>query len=752
MKSINIEKIEYKILLDEYFSYMDRDKCIENKYILNSLKDIIENKDSKKIYIISKASGHQLKKRKDKPYNINEVNISYKSRNIFIYDIVCCSAKETDIEGVIKNYRNGILFFEIGVFLELFEFLSQTHRSKSMMKTFYEYEDNDDNVSYMHYKFGLTKKIKKIQNYYDKSILPAYRINSKLDDKVKLIYSLEHLDILKKINKFESLKLDVKQIEDILFNLKTTYTYKEYEKEEKKIIRRKIIEKRIRIIKELVEAYEAIELDINISRILYSLDKRDVNIGDIIELILSYPKKSGISINDDKTFYYLIFKIKYLFFENRNFIGRRINSPIAGDESEDYKIILKLYLDKYKEMKDRNKESLDKEYNDEHCQRYGYDNLNHDYYLINEEKLSEINILNRGYCFDQLFLILDFYEEVSYRVDFSNIYKLRNKYYEYMDLLFYLLDLRIDNNIKIIYGDEEVNNDNIYNIISILEDINAVQKIAERFHFLGYFNTDKYHNYRETMMSTINRIKINFAFKYIEEIKAHINNEKRKYKEYDEVFNYIIDFIEFTKDIQVKKKYIEEGEHTAEEYYEYDYLEDYLDYDRYYNDEYKNYNISEAEIFEADDNDLKIIENVRKDFSQQGIYFGNYSSGYFDEIGYEERKKIEENYKKYRAVFFENNYKIIYKKAKEDGIRRKDYVKLKADKNQNNIVNEKEDYFIYFYFLNYMNYIYQKKYYIDFFKVNKIDLKKLYIEKTNIFEKEYDDICEMDCGPISWND
>ena len=65
MKSINIEKREYKILTNDFFSYTDKDKCIKNKYILNSLKDIIENKESKKIYIISKASGHQLKKHQD---------------------------------------------------------------------------------------------------------------------------------------------------------------------------------------------------------------------------------------------------------------------------------------------------------------------------------------------------------------------------------------------------------------------------------------------------------------------------------------------------------------------------------------------------------------------------------------------------------------------------------------------------------------------------------------------------------------
>ncbi|WP_028328673.1 hypothetical protein [Brachyspira alvinipulli] len=233
MKSINIEKREYKILTDKFSSYTDKDKRIENKYILNSLKDIIENKESKKIYIKSKASGHQLKKRKNKPYNVNEVNISYKSKNIFIYDIECYSVKEIDITGIIKNYRNDILFFEIGVFLDLFEFLYNISTHKSMMKIFYEYKDNDDNIFYMHYKFDLTKKIKKIQNYYDKSILPAYRINSKSNNKIKLVYSLEHLDILKKIDQFESLKLDVKQIEDIFFNLKSTYTYGEYEKEEK---------------------------------------------------------------------------------------------------------------------------------------------------------------------------------------------------------------------------------------------------------------------------------------------------------------------------------------------------------------------------------------------------------------------------------------------------------------------------------------------------------------------------------------
>ena len=433
------------------------------------------------------------------------------------------------------------------------------------------------------------------------------------------------------------------------------------------------------------------------------MDERNVNIGDIIDLILSYPKKSEISVNDDKDFYYLIFKIKHLIFDNIP----RIVSYDGGDKIDDYNIILKLYLDKYKEMKYRNKESLDKEYNSEDCIRYGYDNLNHDDYLINEEKLSEINVLNREGYFYNLFLKSDLYE-YNYRQNNSYMYILKNnKYHEYMDLLFYLLDLRIDYNIKIIYGDEEVNND----IISILEDINAVQKIAERFFFLYCFNdTNKY---KKTMMSKINSIKIKFAFKYIEEIKAHINNENRKYVEYDEAFNYIIDFIEFTKIRQSKKEYYNEKH--------------YLDYDYYYSDEYKNFKKIDEEIFEADDNDLKIIEKVRKSFLERGMEARNY----FSETGYKDIKNIKENYKEDRRIFFENNYKIMYKKAKEDGIKKMNYIKSIPT---NNVI-ENEEYFIDVYFLNYMNYIFQKKYYIDFFKVNKIDLKKLYIERTDIFEE-----------------
>ena len=688
MKSINIEKREYYIYND--------------KYILNSLKDIIENKGYKKVYIISKVSGHQLNTRKDKPYNLNEVNIICEDEeDIFIYDMVDNAPKEIDIEHVYSityvptmnefgAIYDSIVFLRIGVFLDLFEYLCNRPRiaGGGLGNKLRIFTPNTK-------KFNLDKMKKRIQNYYDKSIFPAYRIYSKLSEEYELFYSQKHLLIYDEIYQLEKLKLDVKQIEDLVNN-------KDFKSKKKTIIRGKILEKRIRLIEQLADSYEDEELEEILFSILYSLNKDNtiIKIGDIIELIILYSRKNKISVDDDKTFYYLIFKIKHLIFDNIP----RIVSYDEGDKIEDYNIILKLYLDKYKEMKDRNKESLDKEYNSEDCIRYGYDNLNHDDYLINEEKLSEINVLNRAGYFYNLFLKSDSYE-YKYRQSDEYIYSLsNNKYHEYMDLLFYLLDLRIDYNIKIIHGDEEVNND----IISILEDINAVQKIAERFYFLGCFNdTNKY---KKTMMSKINSIKIKFAFKYIEEIKAHINNENRKYVEYDEAFNYIIDFIEFTKIRQSKKEYYNEKH--------------YLDYDYYYSDEYKNFKKIDEEIFEADDNDLKIIEKVRKSFLERGMEAWNY----FSETGY---KDIKENYKEDRRIFFENNYKIIYKKAKEDGIKKMNYIKSIPT---NNVI-ENEDDFIDVYFLNYMNYIYQKKYYIDYFKVNKIDLKKLYIERTDIFEE-----------------
>ena len=151
--------------------------------------------------------------------------------------------------------------------------------------------------------FSLKMK-KRIQNYYDKSIFPAYRIYSKLSEEYELFYSEKHLFIYEEIYQLEELKLDVKQIEDLVNNNDF--------KSKKKTIRRKILEKRIRLIEQLADSYEDEELEEILFSILYSLNKDNtiIKIGDIIELIILYSRKNKISVDDDKDFYYLIF---YLF-------------------------------------------------------------------------------------------------------------------------------------------------------------------------------------------------------------------------------------------------------------------------------------------------------------------------------------------------------------------------------------------------------------------------------------------------------
>ena len=105
--------------------------------------------------------------------------------------------------------------------------------------------------------------------------------------------------------------MDVKQIEDLVNN-------KDFKSKKKTIIRGKILEKRIRLIEQLADSYEDEELEEILFSILYSLNKDNtiIKIGDIIELIILYSRKNKISVDDDKAFYYLIFKIKHLIFDN----------------------------------------------------------------------------------------------------------------------------------------------------------------------------------------------------------------------------------------------------------------------------------------------------------------------------------------------------------------------------------------------------------------------------------------------------
>lgn len=90
-----------------------------SKFILKSLKEIISEKEE--IFIISKASGHKSKNRKEKPYNIEKIEFTDKKN--FFYDIKSLKPEEANIECIIKKMKSQFFLFEIGVLVDLFIFL-----------------------------------------------------------------------------------------------------------------------------------------------------------------------------------------------------------------------------------------------------------------------------------------------------------------------------------------------------------------------------------------------------------------------------------------------------------------------------------------------------------------------------------------------------------------------------------------------------------------------------------------------------
>ena len=75
---------------------------------------------AKECYIVSKASGNKLH---DKPYNVERVKISKTDDNTFVYNFIDIGSIKEDIKGVMTNYKDTILFFEIGVFADIYSYL-----------------------------------------------------------------------------------------------------------------------------------------------------------------------------------------------------------------------------------------------------------------------------------------------------------------------------------------------------------------------------------------------------------------------------------------------------------------------------------------------------------------------------------------------------------------------------------------------------------------------------------------------------
>ena len=107
-ESINISDRKYNI---KYYTISD--EKAKYPYTLPSLKTLISK--CKEFYIVSKISG-------DKPYSVEKTIISEKD-GVFRYDFCDFKVSKEDIKGIITNYKDAILFFEIGVLADLYSYL-----------------------------------------------------------------------------------------------------------------------------------------------------------------------------------------------------------------------------------------------------------------------------------------------------------------------------------------------------------------------------------------------------------------------------------------------------------------------------------------------------------------------------------------------------------------------------------------------------------------------------------------------------
>lgn len=645
-ESINTADRKYNI---KYYS--NSDKNARYNYVLPSLRTLIS--ENIECFIVSKISG-------DKPYSVEKALI-LEDDSIFTYEFNDFQAVKEDIKGIMTNYKDKILFFEIGVFADLYSYL-RSHFELDIIN--YLSDDGkidianiEDNV-FDKLPIKKDKLIKRMQNYYDDNkncILPSYKVQDSIikeDRKTsnKVLYSVYHLPVLEKIYYFENCKLNLKDIADIFFSDDNN------ENIDKSLLK-KILSNKIKLIEETVKHLNYTELvrgidnfkyieDISLSKIIehifclyyvFQHDSvlRDNYISSIDTEIKEYLSLSQYFSSDaiyfDKMFYHFAEKIKYLYLEGYTDIF-----SIGLDFSEEelikyqYDEVIKLCIDKYNEMKNELKELFSELYSDDTLKTYGMHNLNHENYFENENKFK--SILNYGHHYVSLIL----------------------KNYDFLKFLCSFIRFRIDYDIvesgeDIVFSNiesKEQFSSKIDNIDSIIEDINTFFYIAESMYFFNPYMAKSYKDILDSLHS------------YLMYLYRSSEENRKDYNFLNELKNL---------DLKDVKKY--------------------------------------EDIF---------INNALFFYNQENIYNEEDEKSLEDkvkEIEYEEIKfKEEEN--RERKIFFDANYKTIYKAVMYD-IRLKEY----GDYDKKYIEES---------FINALEYIYRVSYYKEYLIINNARLTNQY--------------------------
>ena len=692
-ESINISDRKYNI---KY--YTASDEKAKYPYILPSLKTLISK--GKECYIVSKVSGY-------KPYSVERANI-LENDGIFIYDFCDFKVSKEDIKGIMTNYKDSILFFEIGVFADIYSYL-RSHLQFDIINCF----SDDGSIDISSVKDNIFDKlpikkdkfIKRMQNYYDDNkncILPAYKVQDDIveEDKKtanKVLYSVYHLPVLEKISELENMKLNLKDIADIFFS-------DDNKENINKSLLKKITLNKIKSIEESIKHLNYSELtkridnfkyleEISLSKIiehifcLYYVFQHDnilkntyvssIRTGLDPSLVMEESLSeyfSNDAIYFDKMFYHFVQRIKYLY------LKMDIKFDCLFIDLEEYREyqyneVVKLCIDKYNDMKNELKELFSELYSDDSVRMYGMHNLSHEHYFENENKFK--SILNYGQHYVSLILFN----------------------YDFLKFLCSFIRFRIDYDIvdigeEIIFSNVETknySNKKIYNIASIIDDINTSFYIAETLYFFNLYSIKSYKDILNSLHSCVVRLScLNYEL-----LKEYVKSNDIEFTNYIDEFTLMLKIAEKHKcidDVSVNSnKEVINFLKTLEE------LKDVKRYEYIFiNNSFFIYN---QEILYNEKDEKRLEEKIKK---------------------FEEKEKtFQEEEKSERKIFFDANYKTIYKAVMYD-------IKLKELEYECFEYDEK---YLEEHFINALDYMYRVSYYKEYLIINNSDLSK----KTKIF-------------------
>ena len=581
-KQFNIKNNDRRYIIEKYSSDIyskytpynsNKNRDYDDYYILHSLKNIVnkintlKNNDIK-VLLVSMNSGKpaQLDKGKykyieiefDKRLNYKEVESDYTDDIYFFLD------------------ENKICFFEIGVFLELYnnlksyEQFSYTYIYKIINKIISPYKLIYDNYRFLNNKernykdiiediknnnFELIikereiERLKKVmQEYFDNnkktvSILPSYRLYKEDKKKDTRYYTLESLIVLDEILRiYKDIKstefvfirnisylYDAEDIAKEIFNfdkiLKSNIYTIESEKYIKEILfnisddkkRQKEIKKID--IKNILNNFETIQIKDLENIIFYLYDTilnliRDNNNYNIKE---DEQLQNGI-LYYDNVFHYLQYFIGYLFTDKK----------IINEE--EYKKIIALYIYKYNTLRNHNIYRFYKFYlNNETAKKHNikdYGIIDYNIYIYyDEEKIIKkysIYDYKEIYIYYYKFILMSIaYEIIKYNLDVKNYLKAKRKY-----------EIEHKEEKK-----EEIIEYNItpsyeYDFNKIKKHINTFNNIINNLYFINIINYEKYKKYdccklEKLINDAINLIKDEKTF-----IDSDIEEEIKVFEEY----------------------------------------------------------------------------------------------------------------------------------------------------------------------------------------------------------------------------